>query len=239
VFKQAHVDSWPQPTAVNVNMMPFRLFDKASVPDYLLPYWDIIVKCSGPDSKGKVGYVTVHESFVKADTTQRRGGLHTETPGVLVGANVEPSAQYFYHHWGIGNFDGYSCEEERGPDGGIYMVSNVPHSTLFYDCEVKADRVGDVPGGQCEYLRRHMGDGLLSEKNAVYWINDRTPHEAMPVTEDTMRQYVRVVVGGISVWFRDHSTANDKCELPQDVRVMEGSKFEAVEVEESKRPTSK
>ena len=80
--------------------------------------------------------------------TQRRGGLHTETPGVLVGTNIAPIPEFAYHHWGHGSYN------QGKVQGGIYMASNVANSTLYYDAEVKKERMGDVPNGDCRYLRK-------------------------------------------------------------------------------------
>jgi hypothetical protein len=48
--------------------------------------------------------------------------------------------------------------------------------------------------------------------NVLNWITDTTPHEALPYTgkEPAMRQFFRVVAGGLSLWYPQHSTANPR-----------------------------
>ena len=77
-----------------------------------------------------------------------------------------------FHRWG-------------GMIGGIYMASTVSKSTQVWDVAVK------VPGelGDCECYRDVLGNGELLEKDTMYWITDRTPHESLPLEEDKYRQH--------------------------------------------------
>lgn len=71
---------------INVNMMPFIMSKKESLPSFLHSYWPLIAKCVNWLPGGQrdlVGYLTVQESHVEAGETQRRPGLHTESPGYL------------------------------------------------------------------------------------------------------------------------------------------------------------
>ena len=36
----------------------------------------------------------------------------------------------------------------------------------------------------------------------------RTPHESLPLKRKKFRQFFRVVTSRVSLWYRDHSTAN-------------------------------
>jgi|TARA_B110000090_G_scaffold166917_1_gene185362 hypothetical protein len=69
-------------------------------------------------------------------------------------------------------------------------------------------------------------------KNAIYWMTDRTPHESLPVTAGTHRQYFRLVTSKINVWYSEHSTANPKVPLPEGVTVIAGNKFDAANAKE-------
>lgn len=40
-------------------------------------------------------------------------------------------------------------------------------------------------------------------------ISDCTPHEALPVKEDCFRQFFRIVVCDVDVWYNLHSTENE------------------------------
>ena len=109
------------------------------------------------------------------------------------------------------------------------VASNVPNSTRIYDCEVKPDAVEDIGNlGDIEALRPAMKEGHMCEANTLYWMTDRTPHEGVVVegrTEPYQRSFFRVVGPGISLWYKDHSTANPKCAVPETVTIVEGSKF--------------
>ena len=84
----AHVENveFPSPRGLNVNMMPFVMGTKSSLPEELHGYWPIIECCvqtlykeagaATPPAK-RIGYLTVHESDVQGGTSQRRPGLHT------------------------------------------------------------------------------------------------------------------------------------------------------------------
>lgn len=209
----------------NVNMMPFILGQKESLPTDLQCYYDMIDACPWfREENGKVAYLTVQESQVAADETQRRPGLHIESPGVLADDN---NASAFFpgveHSWGMGIF--------YGPDryeGGIYLASNVDNSTQVWDALV--DRT--VPGivdryGGCEHLRRLLPDNIATTLGAgdLIWMTDCTPHEALPALASGTRQFFRLVMPNVSHWYADHSTPNPKVPLPKHVTVIRGNKF--------------
>lgn len=81
-------------------------------------------------------------------TSQRRPGLHTESPGfVTVQSEVSISPLYRSHAiWGGGTFGA------QGIVGGIYMISSVAFSTKVYHCKITdAGLIG--PHGSVEHLR--------------------------------------------------------------------------------------
>mmetsp|Transcript_6900 Transcript_6900/g.13385 ORF Transcript_6900/g.13385 Transcript_6900/m.13385 type:complete len:470 (-) Transcript_6900:248-1657(-) len=233
LMKLGWVSEWPKPSGIKVNMMPFRIGDPSSLPLELRKYWPVLQSMnasltSSPRPRRElsanppppaVAYLTVDEGEVPAGESQRRPGLHTETPGVDIGG-IGPAMGFDYHPWGMG------WVNSREPVGGIYMASNVSGSTLMYDVEVREDKVGEIGDGDVGWLRSGMGEGVLSEAGAVYWMNDRVPHESMPLEGGGARQYVRVVLGAISVWFEEHSTKNPLCGVGEGVRVVRGNKFE-------------
>ena len=119
------------------------------------------------------------------------------------------------------------------------MASNIPQSTLYYDCEIKEEAVSDLvgKGGDIEGYRRYFGRGIYGNENEIMWITDRTPHEGCIVDDSNIpenlknkrggywRQFFRVVCGNIGLWYQDNSTANVLCPLPKTIKVMKGSKF--------------
>ena len=89
---------FPEPTGININMMPFVLsesFDNSGLPDYLEPYWHLVEICMLREAFrkhsrfhrrseiDKICYITVQESLVEAGQSQRRPGLHVDCPGYI------------------------------------------------------------------------------------------------------------------------------------------------------------
>ena len=189
---------FPEPSDIVINMMPFVMGDRGSVPEEFSEYLPRIDDCKLPESEmGKVGYLTIHESMVEKGESQRRPGLHTEK---------NPKGA-----WGGGSWGGR---------GGLYMGSDVRGSCRVWDEYV--DYPGDL--GDCEHIRSYLGDGILLEENELVWLTDGTPHEALPASEDTYRQFFRLITSDVSVWYSAHSTGNRLGIMPE-CRVMHGSKF--------------
>ena len=176
------------------------------------------------EEEGKVAYLTVHESHVDAGTTQRREGLHIESPGFF---NDHPNASSFTpgeeHPWGQGAFFGPDRME-----GGIYFASSVANTSEVWDALVDKNVPGIVDRlGGCEHLRPLLGKGNKLEAGELVWMTDCTPHEALPQAEAGTRQFFRLVMPYINHWYTKHSTPNPKVKLPNSITVVEGDKFEA------------
>jgi len=217
-----HVD-FPEPKGRNVNMMPFIFGSKDSLPEDLQCYHPLIQQCPYmADEIGNVGYLTVHESYVDAKQTQRRSGLHIESPGSF---SDDPNAAAFTpgveHPWGMG-----VCFGPDRYEGGIFMASSVSNTSEVWNALVD----NKVPGivdkhGSCEHLRGILGIGNKLEAGELIWMTDCTPHEALPQESSGYRQFFRVVSPYVSHWYADHSTANPKVPLPSNVTIIRGNKF--------------
>jgi hypothetical protein len=183
----------------------------------------------------KCAYLTIDERSVVDGQSQRRPGLHVESPGVLpVQAQVDapfrialPGGRYTpgaEHYWG----QGMMMRDER-VEGGIFMASNIANTTAVWNCHINNDNGGFVgPHGDIEHLRPLLGTCARTlEAGELVWMTDRTPHESLPVPVGVRRQYFRLVVGTVSAWFADHSTRNPLGFTPEaGTRVVRGSKFE-------------
>lgn len=70
-----------------VNMMPIDLHNLGhSVPEHChgyLPLIESCIKCLGGSSNSQISYLTVDERPMRPNATQRREGLHVESPGLL------------------------------------------------------------------------------------------------------------------------------------------------------------
>ncbi|KAL3944642.1 MAG: hypothetical protein SGBAC_001302 [Bacillariaceae sp.] len=216
--------TFPAPSDRNVNMLPFRFGRKESLPEDLQCYYPLIEKCPcNSDEYGKVGYLTVHESAVDATKAQRRDGLHIETPGIFRGttkaASFIPGEEDVGWGWGTYFPDRY--------EGGIYIASSVSNTSQVWDALVdkRSPGIVDKHGG-CEHLRSLIGKGTKLRAGELIWMTDCTPHEALPQTAPSYRQFFRVVAPYVSHWYEDHSTKNPKVNLPGWVNIVRGNKFE-------------
>ena len=81
--------SFPKPNDIIINMMPFIMGDATSIPEEYVQYGSIIEACELPNEElGKVGYLTINESFVEKLNSQRRPGIHTEKHSEGAGEEV-------------------------------------------------------------------------------------------------------------------------------------------------------
>ena len=113
------------------------------------------------------------------------------------------------------------------------MASSVPNSCRAWNCGVSQEAIGHL--GDIEHMRSFLpGEGEVLEPGQLYWITDRTPHESLPLKERTYRQFFRIVTSDVSLWYRDHSTANPLGVVPDPdiTKIVAGNKFsdEGVEI---------
>jgi hypothetical protein len=101
------VVKFPKPRDININMMPFVRRDEESVPEDYRHYWEIIDLCDsgmgalykkGYDD-GEIAYLTIQESLVSANESQRRPGIHTDCSGVMLNPASHETMKI---GWGIG-----------------------------------------------------------------------------------------------------------------------------------------
>lgn len=190
--------SFPMPTGVAVNMMPFRPSDgPRGVPERLRGYLAMVGAC-GVSGSDDVHYLTVSEWRARVDEPQRRGGVHTE---------AQPGAA-----WGT----------PWGGVGGVWMASTVEGSCRVWDTDIPRDMLGE--GGCCAHIDLSGVPSRLLSAGELVQMNDTTPHESLPFGGGA-RQFFRLVGPDIGVWFARHSTPNPACALPDRVRVLTHAKF--------------
>lgn len=193
---------FPTPAMRNVNMMPFIMGDPATLPLDLHPYLPIIDACGL--ARGRHAYLSVSESVVQAGQTQRRPGIHTEGTAAI--------------GWGGGSWGGCGGTRWGGCAQGLgdYMAST-DGACRAWDCEVmttSAHGEVDEPALPPVYM----------EPSVLYWLSDRTPHEALPSPRAGIRQWVRLVGDLLGGWWVEHSTANPLGIAP-NAPLLHGSKF--------------
>lgn len=210
---------------IDINMMPFSPLDmKNTLPYNLQNYIPIIQKCLETQSIiNKTMYLTIQESIVSNGQTQRRSGLHIESPNL----NYDGIINCWGGGWGGGN-NGWGRGRNDGNKikDGIYMASNLQNSCMVWPYLInKQSDIVDKYGG-IEQIRNEIGKGYFMKENNIYWLTDATPHEAMPsqIQGEFVRQFFRLVVGEISVWFSKHNTQNPTGYKP-DAPIIDINKF--------------
>lgn len=210
---------------------PEEISQKLGLPQELHDYVPLIFRCIVtyyPTVKRKhqeILYLTVHESdMVEAGRTQRRPGIHIEAPygdhrkaGMAGNGRVvrrdrrEDDLEYRGIAWGRGNF------RDNYPIDGIMMASNVSESCEIWPVKINSpERVCSHKGGftpsRSKILKKVLEDMSVKphrpKANEIYWMTDRTIHEALPMKETGPRQFFRLVLGQISHWHSRHNTPN-------------------------------
>jgi hypothetical protein len=169
--------AFPPPSGLYCNMMPFApRFPNKTIPSLFTGYMPFIKRmlhdCSRAGAFGRkpdesaVWYLSIHESTVQTGKSQRRGGLHVETPGRLRLPGTAHFQVYAYESWGSGYW------RSGSPVGGILQVSNVNDTCAVWLCTVDdpADVVG--PNGNIEHMRSIIetkAKKVLLKANQVCW----------------------------------------------------------------------
>jgi hypothetical protein len=193
-FRKVGAVAFPQAQGRKVNMMPFIMGDRSSIPGEYHDYLPMIEACDVRDEIGKVGYLTFDEQFVTTGT-HRRGGIHTEGWGNIgwVGGS-----------WGDGSLNAAGWGAWGGnANGGLFIANSVPDSCELYDAKI----TDTVFGGAVSDEQVKGISPVRMPANTLFWLHDRTPHASLPVN-NTERQFFRLVTSEVSVWFAKHSTLN-------------------------------
>ena len=238
--------SFPQPSGLNINMMPFVMentFEKCLLPKYLEEYWLLLIKkCPiGDDDIGKVGYLTIQEGFFDKSNSQMRLGIHIEKPGKLILCETEEQSNNRFNpsrgggssfinrqHWGFGGRGKIGVTQL---EGGIFMASTVDNFCAIWNCQiVKDDIIGET--GDVEHLREFLPDSELMKKNQIYWLTDRTPLELSPLKRGTYMQFFRLMTSKVSLWYEDNSSKNPVGVLPDPsiTKIVRRSKFDKADI---------
>ena len=199
--------TFPEPTGISVNMMPFVMGDESTIPQQLRGYVPIAAACLlEHEQVGRVGYLSIVESQVTAHRpSQRRPGIHTE--------------KHPNRGWGGGwGGPGHFTNSKRD---GFYMTSTVSNSCRAWDTHI------DVPGemGDCEHLRERLTDPIHMVAGQLYWMTDSCPHESLPLEPGTFRQWFRLVTHKVGLWYEQHSTPSQFGVMPE-CPIVYGNKFD-------------
>ncbi|KAI9366004.1 hypothetical protein DFJ73DRAFT_955823 [Zopfochytrium polystomum] len=152
---------------LHVNMLPIKMGRHESLPLKCRRYSALVNRClfHCPEEMSQIGYLTIHEGWVEPGQSQRRPGLHVESPGYykINEDDVNDSGEFKQklHHWGFG----------IGPDvwhieGGVFQASNLGKTCRVWNCVIRDH--GDIVGplGDLEHLRHRLNRGPPREASA-------------------------------------------------------------------------
>ena len=111
--------------------------------------------------------------------------------------------------WGCGAWGGSSHKK------GIYMASSDGMCNVWSEYKNGEDKFG---GCSVNSVPHKMN------KNELYWLTDKTPHENIPAEKSGYRQYFRLVSDEVDVWYSKHSTMNPKGIMPNCI-ILNEDKF--------------
>lgn len=174
---------------MNVNMMPIIMGDSASIPYHLKQWTPLIGECDF--ERGSTVYLTVNSGHVAKGQTLRRPGIHVEAPASFGWGGGWGGGRIECFGGGVPTFGGRE---------GLYIWST-DGGTRIWDCQVE-DRGphGEVPEPGCKSFR--------CDPRKLYWMTDRTPHEALPAESSGPRTFFRLVSSNVTAWYARHNTAN-------------------------------
>lgn len=180
--------NFPEFTGFRCLMMPFIQGDSDSLPEQYKGYSSIID--STFLNKGDIGYLTIDELPVikgvahRAAKSKTNRAIHTEV-------GIRPNKIYA---WGGGGW-GRSHTVELDSDVKILLANNTDDSCAIwnrthYDTSID----GDI--GHYSELYPYSESEMM-KAGEVHKIGILTPHESIPVKENTNRQFLRIVSSGV------------------------------------------
>ncbi len=187
-MKIAHI-AFPAFRGIRCLMMPYIQGRPESVPEqYRLGYESILSSLACED--GKIGYLTIDESPVVAGNPHRGArakhgrALHTE-------AGRHPDMEYA---WGGGGWGkSHRVTLDRGVN--ILLTNSLDDSCALWSTDHEDTTIdGDIGHLAAQYPYEAA---TLMKAGEVHRIGILTPHESLPVSQSTNRQFLRIVGAGV------------------------------------------
>lgn len=189
--------------SIKCNMMPYIQGKSSSLPELYRSYSDIVD--ANYLQKGKVGFLTIDESFVDAGKSQRGFSYN----GTNRNVHIEVGRRYGRNKWGGGTWGGKSSTE-LADDTQVLIANSVSNTCRVWDVlDMSETENGDLS----DYLHRYPEHtGRLLEAGEVAKISIFTPHECVLQETPGPRQFIRIV--GVGVKGReDYFTINPLIDL--------------------------
>lgn len=186
-FKITGKINFPSYSGVKCYMMPFIQGVKDSLPSALAHYGEVIEQLSFANEIGKVGFVTIDESYVEAGKSQRGYGakertLHTE-------ACLSDGLVSWGPSWGSNT--GIWLE----PTVRAKIANSIDDTCMVWNNEVFDTTLdGDLSERADEFPR---SAGKMMKAGEIFDIGIWTPHECIDQIESGFRQFIRVVGNGV------------------------------------------
>lgn len=173
-------------------MMPYIQGDPESVPaEYRGGYETMLEKLFL--EYGKIGYLTIDESETVAGQPHR--GQRAKYDRAL---HTEAGVRHDIYCWGALPLWGGEHNVTLHKDTRILIGSNQSNTTAVWDDEVDISLVSE--DGDIGYLADSYPYEAASilQANEVKEIGIFTPHESLPVEQETNRSFIRIVGDGVT-----------------------------------------
>lgn len=182
---------FPEYTGIKCQMMPFIQDDSNSLPDIYLPYKEIID--NNFLQKGEVGYLTIDEKFVKANTSQR--GYNST--GINRNVHIEVGRNPNFNYWGNGGGSSWGGKAGTLLDDNVEVLiaNSIDDTCRLWDTkELSYTKDGDLSHVIEKYPEE---SGICLKAGEVAKISIFTPHECINQIKDSFRQFFRIVGKGV------------------------------------------
>lgn len=184
---------------LRILMMPYLLGDASSLPSFLGEWTDAILSldCTFDGLDGTLAYVTIDQKRLQAGETLRRPGVHVDSEVLPFAHPNAPGPHGHRFKSGHPNGPGPSHPTPWTPlqpafTHGMVVASNA------YGCDAWLGEFEGTPGptGDCAHLVDQCTDDkrIALKPNWAYWMNGSCVHESLPMTEPTIRQWLRVTI---------------------------------------------
>lgn len=197
---------FPEFTGIKCNMMPFIQGDKTSLPSIYQSYSDIIQ--SNYLEKGEIGYLTIEESYVEANSSQRGYGASNRNVHIEVGRYDSincwgsPTPVYSWgkpyeepkpiNSWG----NRYKANVTLEDNTEVLIANNISNTCRVWDAIEKSPT---LDGDLSDYLYKYPEHtGQLLQSGELAKISIFTPHECVKQLESGNRQFFRIVGKGVT-----------------------------------------
>ncbi len=173
-------------SGLKCNMMPFIQGDSHSLPEIYKPYFNIINE--NFLEKGKIGFLTIHESFVNKGKSQR--GFNMK--GINRNVHIEVGRYENINRWGSWGGNGNTILEDNTM---VLIANNISDTCRIWETK---DYSYTENGDLSEYIDRYPENtGILLKSGEVAKISIFTPHECVNQNHSGNRQFFRIIGEGV------------------------------------------